>query len=370
MLIVAINAGSSSLRLSLFAETDGGVVLQTKVLHQNIDEADKHLLLDFLAAVDVSDIKLVAHRVVHGGSLLTTPCLIDAVVEEKIEALSSLAPLHNPVALAWIRMARGLLGQQIPQIAIFDTAFYQSLPAVARTYALPQALCCQYNIRRYGFHGLAHSAMLKRWQGIRPQMDGGRVISVQLGSGCSITAIKQGKPVDTSMGFSPLEGLVMATRAGDLDPAIILYLQRETGMRVEEVERLLSHQSGLLGVSGKSGDMRVLLKSNSVAAGLAVDLYCYRVRKYIGAYLAVLEGADAILFGGGVGENSSQVRAKILKDMCWSGIDLDVARNENTVGTEARISSDQSKVDVRVITVDEAGMMAQIALEVVRKTRK
>lgn len=370
MSLLTINAGSSSLRLGLLTKTGDGLEQVAEAHHDGINEPDLPLLGDFIASVEVAEIILVVHRVVHGGQLLTTPCLIDATVEAEIERLIPLAPLHNPPALAWIRLARRLLGEQVPQVAVFDTAFYHSLPEVAATYALPQELCQRHGIRRYGFHGIAHRAMWQRWREIRPEVkDGGRVISVQLGSGCSITAIHHGAPVDTSMGFSPLEGLVMATRSGDLDPAVVTYLQRETGLSIEEVAQVLNKQSGLLGLSSDSDDMRVLLDSNSPEAELAVNLYCYRVRKYIGAYLVVLGGVDAILFGGGVGENSSQVRTKILQGMEWLGVELEPALNDSAAGREARISSAVSKNEVWVIPVDEALVMALDALAITKNIK-
>ncbi len=363
MSILTINAGSSSLRLCLFEQTDGGLAKLAEARYQDADTKDTSLLADFIASVDVAEITLMVHRVVHGGAQLTAPCLIDAAVAAEIEQLAVLAPLHNPRALTWIRLARDLLGEQVPQVAVFDTAFYLSLPQVAATYALPREWCRRHAIRRYGFHGIAHRAMWDRWRQIRPKIkDGGRVISVQLGSGCSITAIDRGAPVDTSMGFSPLEGLVMATRCGDLDPAVLTYLQRHAGLSAEEIERVLNEQSGLLGVSGDSGDMRVLLDSGSTEAQLAVNLYCYRVRKYIGAYVAALGGVDAILFGGGVGENSPQVRAKILQSMEWLGLEVDVDGNKTSVGMEAAISAVKSRVEAWVIPVDEASVMAREAL--------
>ncbi len=261
--------------------------------------------------------------------------------------------------------SRRLLGEQVTQVAVFDTEFYQSLPEVAASYALPRELCQRHGIRRYGFHGIAHRAMWHRWREIRPEIkDGGRVISVQFGSGCSITAIDSGVPADTSMGFSPLEGLVMATRSGDLDPAVITFLQSEAELSAEEIERILNKQRGLLGLSGDSSDMRVL-DSVSPEAHLAVDLYCYRVRKYIGAYLAVLGGVDAILFGGGVSENSSRVRARILQGMEWLGMELDQVHNDNSAGKEMYISAAEGQSEVWVIPVDEAGVMAREALETV-----
>ena len=366
MLLLTINAGSSSLRLSLFEQTGDGLVQLTEAYHDGISECDLSLLGDFIASVDTAEISLIVHRVVHGGALLTTPCLIDAAVEAEIERLTPLAPLHNPPALIWIRLARRLLSEQVPQVAVFDTAFYRSLPEVAATYALPRELCRRRGIRRYGFHGIAHWAMWQRWRELRPEIEnGGQIISVQLGSGCSITAINRGAPVDTSMGFSPLEGLVMSTRSGDLDAAAVTYLQREAGLDAEEVELVLNKQSGLLGLSGESGDMRVLLDSDSPEARLAVDLYCYRVRKYIGAYLAVLGGADAIVFGGGVGENSSRVRARILQGMEWLGVELAPILNDNAVGKEALISAPSGKREVWVVPVDEALVMAHEAIALV-----
>jgi acetate kinase len=208
--------------------------------------------------------------------------------------------------------------------------------------------------------------MLQRWQELRPDLtNGGRVISLQLGAGCSVTAINQGAPVDTSMGFTPLEGLVMATRCGDVDAGVMLYLQREAGYSLDDLERLLNHESGLLGLSGKSADIRDLLCSEESAAKLAVEIYCYRARKYIGAYLSVLGGTDAILFGGGVGENSALVRKKILASMAWMGIELDHARNTAIDGDEGRISTSESHTEIRVVQVDEGAQMARAAVRVV-----
>lgn len=360
MTILTINAGSSSLRLSLFVERGDSLEQLAEAHHTGINRPDSSLLENFMASADATEITRVVHRVVHGGAQLVTPCLINATVEAEIRRLIPLAPLHNPPALEWIQLARRLLGEQIPQIAVFDTAFYATLPEVATTYALPRELCREQGIRRYGFHGIAHRAMLTRWQEIKPEIrKGGRVISLQLGSGCSITAIDHDVPVDTSMGFSPLEGLLMATRSGDIDPAVIVYLQRQAGLNIEAIEQLLNKQSGLLGVSGESNDMRVLLNSNNPDAERAINLYCYRVRKYIGAYFSVLGGADVILFGGGVGENSPQIRAKILQGMEWAGVQLNLSDNDSATGKEMCVSTMDSQIDVWVIPVDEAQMMAR-----------
>jgi acetate kinase len=307
-------------------------------------------------------IEAVVHRIVHGGSKLTGTCIIDDEVKAEIERLSTLAPLHNPVALKWIAACRTAVGAFIPQVAVFDTAFYASMPEVSKIYAMSQALCRAHGIRRYGFHGIAHRAMLERYEELSPDAAKERIISIQLGSGCSITAIKNGLPVDTSMGFSPNEGLVMSTRSGDIDSGVLLYLAENAGLTIKEIDRMLNRSSGLIGLSGLSDDMKTILSSDSPDSELAVELYCYRVKKYIGAYMAALGGVDAILFGGGVGENSPVIREKILHDMEWCGLALDHNTNESTVGKEARISSGDSSIDVIVIPVDEGSVMAKEAL--------
>jgi acetate kinase len=258
-----------------------------------------------------------------------------------------------------------LFGVETAQVAVFDTAFYATLPKVAATYALPRALAAKHGIKRYGFHGIAHQAMWRRWVELRPRArQGGCAISLQLGAGCSITAIRDGRAADTSMGFSPLEGLVMATRPGDVDPGALTFLARAEGLSLDRLERLLNEEAGLLGMSGTSGDMRTLLEADDEDARLAVDVYCYRTRKYIGAYLAALGGAEAILFGGGVGEHAPLVRAKILAGLGWLGIVLDPDANRAAVGTEMCISHRSSKVELWVIPVDEAAILAQAALTV------
>jgi acetate kinase len=323
-----------------------------------VQQPATHLLTEFLKSDAVGKITAVGHRIVHGGTRLTTSCRISPDVEAEIEKLGPLAPLHNPVELAWVRACREFLGASIPQIAVFDTAFYADLPLVARHYALPRALSERLGLRRYGFHGLAHQAMWQRWGKLAtPGRSAGRVISLQLGSGCSITAIRDGKALDTSMGFSPLEGLVMATRSGDVDPGVLLHIQRAGGVTQQQLEQILDQQSGLLGVSGVSSDLRVLLASADPLARLAIDLYCYRARKYLGAYLAVLGGVDAILFGGGVGEHLPEIRAKILEGMDWVGIVIEPSLNAAAVGSEACINDAGSAVAVWVIPVDESAIL-------------
>ncbi|HKQ30680.1 MAG TPA: acetate/propionate family kinase [Burkholderiales bacterium] len=362
MTLLTVNAGSSSLRLTAFSR-DGQMVATR---HHAGTEAPPAALEEFLSTPGIDAIEGVAHRIVHGGERLVQPCLIDVDIEAEIARLAPLAPLHNPAALKWIRLCRALLGAAVPQVAVFDTAFYAQLPEVARRYALPKALVQRHGLRRVGFHGLAHEAMWRRWRALRPDIaDGGRVISIQLGAGCSVTAIDRGRAVDTSMGFTPLEGLVMATRCGDVDPGLLAFLQRAEGLTSEQLERLLNDQSGLLGLSGESADMKRLLASSQPDARLAIDVYCYRVRKYIGAYWAVLGDVEAILFGGGVGEQAPIVRRQILAGLESLGIVLDVAANEAARGTEARISHADSRVAVWVTTVDEAGVLARMARTVI-----
>ncbi|MFZ5875455.1 MAG: acetate/propionate family kinase [Nitrospirota bacterium] len=363
--VLTVNAGSSSTRLAVFGREEGALRPLAAIHYRGAVEAAT-ALHGFLNEYGIGRVGAVAHRVVHGGESLVTPCLIDARVETEIDRFSPLAPLHNPVALAWIRACRALFGTDVPQVAVFDTAFYADLPPVARAYAIPRDLARKHGVRRYGFHGIAHQTLWRRWRVLRPHLpEGGRVISLQLGAGCSITAVNGGRAVDTSMGFSPLEGLLMATRCGDLDPGLLLYLQRHEGMTPERLEGLLNEESGLLGVSGESADMRVLLASDTPAARLAVDLYCYRARKYLGGNLAALGGADAVLFGGGVGENAPQIREAIVANMEWAGVALDAQVNSAAAGTEACISRSDSRVQVWVIPVDEAAILAEEAVALV-----
>jgi acetate kinase len=362
MNILTVNTGSSSVRLGLFQKTEKGLKRTDERHIKSVEDAPEDLLRNFLHT-RLGDITAVSHRVVHGGSKLTKSCLISKEVEQEIGRLSILAPLHNPVALKWILACRAVMAEGIPQVAVFDTAFYASMPEVSSMYALPRDLCEEHGIRRYGFHGIAHTAMLKRFKKLRPDIfNRGKVISVQLGSGCSVTAVKAGRPIDTSMGFSPNEGLVMSTRSGDVDSGLLVYLQTEAGFSVREVDKILNTSSGLLGVSGISGDMKTLLDSDDPHARTAIEIYCYRVKKYLGAYTAALGGVDSILFGGGVGESSSFMRDKILENSRWYGVELDKKVNADTAGTEAKISSPESRVDIWVIPVDEAPVIAEEAV--------
>lgn len=364
MIILTVNTGSSSVRLAAFVNDDNELTELANARHDLAAGEPGNILKEFVRALGAGRIDVSAHRVVHGGTKFTASRLLDQEAEREIERLAPLAPLHNPVALRWICETRKALDTSIAQVAVFDTAFFSSLPETARTYAIDHALARKHGLRRYGFHGLAHQDMWRRWRQLKPGVpDGGRVISMQLGAGCSITAIDKGLPCDTSMGFSPLEGLVMATRSGDIDPALVAFLQRQEGFTLGQVDRLLNEQSGLLGVSGISADIRQLLSSQDEHARLAVDLYCYRARKYLGAYLAVLGGAEAIIFGGGVGENVPAVRARILAGMTWCGIEIDSEKN-NDAREVSCISTRTSRIEVWIIPVNEAAVLAQEAATV------
>lgn len=362
-MILTINAGSSSLRLVAFDSGPDGL-RRIAASHHGRDEADsRDLLQRFLQEHRLPPPERVVHRVVHGGDEYVAPCRIDAAVEAGIERLAPLAPLHNPAALTLIRASRALLGAASLQVAVFDTAFFHELPVLAARYALPADLATRHGLRRYGFHGLAHQALWQAWRERQERPpEPARIISLQLGSGCSISAIRDGRPLDTSMGFTPLEGLVMATRCGDLDPGLLLYLQRATGLDAARLEARLSQDSGLLGLSGVSGDMRELLASDVPEARQAIGLYCYRAAKYIGAYLSVLGGAEAIVFGGGVGEHAPAIRAGILEYLRWAGFQLDPAANAALIGQPGCISRADSAVAAWVLPVDEAALMAQQAI--------
>ena len=316
-------------------------------------------------------IEAVGHRVVHGGERFREPVVIDDDVVVAIDRLVELAPLHNPGSIAGIKGARAVMGSQIPMVAVFDTAFHRSMPFVATSYAIDLDLAHKHGIRRYGFHGIAHASLAGICAAaVNRPLGELRLITLQLGNGCSATAIDRGRSVDTSMGFTPLEGLVMGTRSGDLDPAVVWHLVRREGLSVDEIERLLNERSGLLGVSGVSHDMRDVLKAAEgkpdSRAALAVDLFCYRVRKYIGAYLAVLGGADALVFGGGIGEHAPAIRARICEGMDWCGLRLDRSRNEAAVqvapGEAVRISDASAPISCYVAGVDEE-------MEIARATR-
>jgi acetate kinase len=304
----------------------------------------------------------VGHRVVHGGAHHTAPTLIDEAALAELDALCEMAPLHNPPAVSAIHAARRAFGAAMPMVAVFDTAFHHTMPAAAATYAIPWELACKYDIRRYGFHGLAHQYGVARYAelvGKRPADV--TAVTLHLGNGCSAAAIRDGQSVDTSMGFTPLEGLVMGSRCGDIDPALVSYLARREDVQAAEVETWLNKRSGLLGISGLSNDMRRLLEARDAdpRARLAVEVFCHRARKYLGAYLAVLGGAEAVIFSGGIGENAAAAREEICRGMEWCGIVLDAGANATASAEDRCISSTASTLQVWVVRTDEEAVIAR-----------
>jgi acetate kinase len=335
-MILILNCGSSTVKYALIepvglTELDRGVV----------ERVDDHAaaIAAVLARCDASSVTAVGHRVVHGGSRFTEPVLIDDDVIAGIEALVPLAPLHNPGSLAGVRAARTAL-PGVPQIAVFDTAFHATLPAAARTYALQREVAERWEVRRYGFHGISYRYVASRTAALldRP-LETLNLVVLHLGNGASAAAIAGGRSVETSMGFTPLEGLVMGTRSGDLDPAIGAYLHRAAGLDDEGFDDLVEHRSGLAGLCGDN-DMRAVLRRRAAgdeAATLAFDVYCHRIRKYVGAYHAVLGLLDAVVFTAGVGEHAAEVRAASLAGLEHWGITVDPERNAS--GTGARLVS-------------------------------
>jgi acetate kinase len=313
----------------------------------------------------VGDIEAVGHRVVHGGERFQRSVRIDDAVLRGIEDMIDLAPLHNPHNLRGVAAARAALGTEVPHVAVFDTAFHHTIPERAYLYAIPYNLYRRHKVRRYGFHGTSHRYIAYRWRELTGVARGDtRIITLHLGNGCSACAINHGDSVDTSMGFTPLEGLVMGTRSGDIDPAVLEYLGAKEGLSPTEVDNLLNKQSGLLGLSGLTNDMRELLaeahENDDRRARLAIDIFCYRVRKYIGAYLATLGGADAIVFAGGIGENAPEIRAQICDELGWTGVQLDDAANARMInGTEGRVTTNDSRLAVWVIPTDEELLIAR-----------
>jgi acetate kinase len=407
MKILVLNVGSSSLKFQL-TDTDGEAIAanrdrrlargqieriggeailtlsagssgssRTTAHIRNHSEAVEHViawLTDDASGVDIesaTEIEAVGHRVVHGGEMFTKSTLIDATVRSEIEELIDLAPLHNPHNLRGIAAARAVLGENIPQVAVFDTAFHQSLPEMAYLYAIPYQFYRRYRVRRYGFHGTSHRYVAYRYRQITGRTrEQTRIITLHLGNGASACAISAGRSVDTSMGFTPLEGLVMGTRSGDLDPAILDFISTKEGLSLNDVDTVLNKQSGLLGVSGLTADMRELLDEEDAnddrRARLAIDLFCYRVRKYIGSYIAAMNGVDAVIFAGGIGENSPAVRERICTGMDWLGIQLDGERNgQLRNGAEGRFDHADSRVELWVVPTDEELLIARDTWRVV-----
>ena len=319
----------------------------------------------------VGEIQAVGHRVVHGGERFQRSVRIDDAVLRGMEDMIELAPLHNPHNLKGVAAARAVFGAELPNVAVFDTAFHHTLPEKAYLYAIPYQLYRRHKVRRYGFHGTSHRYVAYRWRELTlVAREATRIITLHLGNGCSACAIDGGNSVDTSMGFTPLEGLVMGTRSGDVDPAVLEFLGEKEGLSPTQVDSLLNKNSGLLGLSGLTNDMRELLaeahENNDRRARLAIDIFCYRARKYIGAYLAALGGADALIFAGGIGENAPEVRAHICQGLEWAGIELDEEANARMVGgVEGRITTHSSRLAVWVIPTDEELLIARDTFRVV-----
>ena len=387
MNVLALNCGSSSLKFRLLAVEPGAPPEAARALagggverlggaarltfeRDGRKESGEEPVADHAEAVgrvlgwmaaNAGGIDAVGHRVVHGGARFTAPTPIDDAVLEAIESLEALAPLHNRPSLAGIRACRAALQPRPPMAAVFDTAFHARLPGRAAHYAIPSDLARRHGIRRFGFHGISYAWATARAAALLDRPAGDlRLVGLHLGSGCSAAAIRNGASIDTSMGLTPLEGLVMATRSGDVDAALLGYLARAEGVNVAEVERWLNERSGLLGLAGGSGDVRDLLarEDGDPRARLALDVFCHRARKYLGAYLAALEGADAVVFTGGVGAHQPEIRRRIAAGFEWCGLALDPRANAGTLGTEGVISAAGARVRALVVPADEERMIA------------
>ena len=321
---------------------------------------------------DKNEIKAIGHRVVHGGESFKGSVLISSDVIKEISRCMEYAPLHNPHNLKGIR-ATGALLPGVPQVAVFDTAFHQTMPDYAYVYGLPYVLYKRHGIRRYGFHGTSHLYVPNRAALIMKQpLDKLKIITCHLGNGSSIAAVKFGESIDTSMGFTPLEGLLMGTRSGDLDPAVVLHIMNKEELSMHEANTMLNKHSGIQGLSGISGDMREIEEEmeNNNRARLAHDVFCYRLKKYIGAYTAALGGVDTIVFTGGIGENSSIVRRDVLNDMEYLGVLLDSDKNELRSKEERDISTSKSEVKVLVIPTNEELVIAMDTMRIVNESKQ
>lgn len=396
MKILVINCGSSSLKYQLINMDNEKVMakglaerigMEGSVLTHRVEGRDKvvieqkmqdhraavRLVLDALVnkdygvISDMSEISAVGHRVVHGGEKYSKSVLITPEVMKTLNECSQIAPLHNPPNIIGINACRAHMGD-IPMVVVFDTAFHQTMPDYAYMYAIPYEFYEKYKIRRYGFHGTSHKYVSKAAASMMGKpIEDLKIITCHLGNGASVTAVKNGKSVDTSMGFTPLAGLEMGTRSGDLDPAIVSYLVSEAGYTAEEVNNILNKKSGLLGLSGISSDSRDLedvAASGNKRAQLALNVFYYRVKKYIGAYAAAMGGVDAIVFTAGIGENSSMARQNVCKGLEFLGIKIDSERN-NARGKAAEISAADSKVKVFLIPTNEELAIARETKEIV-----
>jgi acetate kinase len=409
MIVLVLNSGSSSLKFQVIdtdleaIEKNADKTLAQGVIERIGSEALINLqaegrppsrstapLRDHRAALDkvlrwlvspdsnvpglasIGDIAAVGHRVVHGGEKFTKSLAIDDAVVDQIEDCIDLAPLHNPANLKGIYAAREILGQGVPQVAVFDTSFHSTMPDTSYLYAIPYQLYVRHKVRRYGFHGTSHRYVAYRYRIITGKSyDETNIITVHLGNGCSACAIQKGNSINTSMGLTPLEGLVMGTRSGNIDPSILEFLHHKEGFSLDQLDALLNKQSGLLGISGLTNDMRDLLEEERLhqdrRARLAIDIFCLRVKHYIGAYLAQMNGADAIVFTGGIGENAYEVRERICKDLDVFGFALDKKKNKATVGgKEGDIATEKSRIRLWVIPTNEELLIARDTVRCVK----
>ena len=393
--LLAFNAGSSSLKVEVFTRRPWRSCLRAvvedigrarAVLRIGAGEGAERvevathgeaaeLVLARLGSAgliprDGETVFAAGHRVVHGGASFTAPTVVSESVMDGLQSLAQQAPLHNPPALAVMRAVQARLAH-VPTIAVFDTAFFRDLPEHVRAYAIPQSWRRDYQIERYGFHGIAHEYLYRRFEVLRSTKRApARVITLQLGQGCSAAALLDGRPIETSMGFTPLEGLIMGTRAGDLDAGVVLHLARH-GHSWQALDAALNRESGLLGLSGASDDVRELLAQEAAGepgATLALAAFCHRLHKYLGAYAAVLGGVDALVFGGGIGENAPVIRSRVCAGLRWLGLELDEELNARCIGTEQRISRLSSSIDVYAAPVREEEAIARAALACLEAT--
>jgi len=391
MKILVLNCGSSSIKYALYdmdtktvmtsggAERVGldGAFVKVKLANGEKKKTVMHdipehtegvkfifsLLVDPEIGVikDLKEINAVGHRMVHGGEKFNKSVLLTDEVLKVFEECTDLAPLHNPANLKGVRAVQELM-PGLPQVGVFDTAFHQTMPKEAFMYALPYDLYEKYGVRRYGFHGTSHRYVSQRvceFLGVKPE--GKKIITCHIGNGASIAAVKDGKCVDTSMGLTPLEGLIMGTRSGDVDGGALTFIEKKLGLDADGLSDLLNKKSGMLGITGVSSDMREIEKAfeeGNERAKLAFDMYFYRIRKYIGAYAAAMDGCDIIVFTAGVGENQPSLREEVCKKLTYLGVEIDVEKNKNLRGKEALISTPESKVAVCVIPTDEELMIA------------
>lgn len=362
MNILVLNVGSSSVKFSVFKEH--------KFLFNGLIERIKgkkgyeSAIRSIFDALEKKKIKIdaIGHRVVHGGEIEASS-VIDKKVFDDIKKCAEFAPLHNIPEIEGIKVCKKIF-PGVKQIAVFDTAFHQTMPEHSYLYAIPYKFYMKYGIRRYGFHGTSHHYVaLEAAKILKKKLGKLKIITCHLGNGASVAAINKGKVVDTSMGFTPLEGLVMGTRSGDIDPAIVLYLIKDRKMKVDEVNKILNKKSGLLGISGISSDVRDLIKSKNKRAKLALDVFCYRIMKYVGAYAAAMNGVDVIVFTAGIGENAYYLRSKILKNFEYLGLKLDLGRNKKN---NAVITRKGSKVIAMVIHTNEELMIVKEVLKILK----